>query len=151
MVCAQNTMVTRLLIYVFVVILVSMSNAMLGQKCTIAVELLINEDSLDTAEQTLARHAICVSPYLSIAWITNVWLQKIKERKENERPWWGGDDWKKKRVRDWCPLRGMTMTYRTSSHLWYNVGLDFSPCLFISVSLVLLFESPLHLLNGILV
>lgn len=66
MVSAKNTMVTRLLIYVIVVIPVSVLNAVMGQRCTIAVELVINEDSLDTAEQTLAT-SIYVSPYLSIA------------------------------------------------------------------------------------
>lgn len=59
-------MVTMLLIYVTVVNLVSMLNAVMGQRCTIAVELLIDEDSLDTVDQTLAT-SIYVSPYLSIA------------------------------------------------------------------------------------
>lgn len=56
-------------------------NAVSGQQGTIAVELLINDESLDKTKQALAAHQSVSASYLPIACIPNVCLQKIKQTK----------------------------------------------------------------------
>lgn len=55
----------------------------------------------------ISKASVCVSPYLPIACILNVWLQKIKERKGKWWWWWGVTS----------STRGVIMTYRTASDL----------------------------------